>query len=75
MDAHQIEQAALALPAEARASLAERLLSSLDAQYSEAEFDRAWGEESARRTAAFDAGSAAAIPGDEVARKARALLR
>lgn len=74
MDITQIEAEALSLPAEARASLAHRLLLSLE-EVSEPEFDRLWGEESARRVAQFDARHATAVPGDEVAKKARALLR
>lgn len=74
MDITQIEAEALSLPAEARASLAHRLLLSLE-EVSEHEFDRLWGEESARRVALFDAGHTAALPGDDVAKRARALLR
>ena len=74
MDITQIEMDALSLPAEARASLAQRLLLSLE-EVSEPEFERLWGEEAARRAAAVDAGELQVISGDEVARKARALLR
>jgi hypothetical protein len=74
MNIAQIELEALSLPADARASLAHRLLLSLE-EISESDFDRLWGEESARRTAEADAGLAPAVSGDEVARKARALLR
>ncbi len=74
MNASQIESEALSLPFEERASLAHRLLLSLE-EISEPEFDRLWGEESARRAAEVDAGLAQVIPGEEVARKARALLR
>lgn len=74
MDATHIEAEALALPLEARASLAHRWLLSLE-DVSEPEFDHIWGEESAHRAAEFDAGRVAAIPGSEVAKKARALLR
>ncbi|HSO78811.1 MAG TPA: addiction module protein [Chromatiaceae bacterium] len=74
MNIAQIESEALSLPVDARASLAHRLLLSLE-EISEPEFDRLWGEESARRAAEIDAGLAQAVPGDEVARKARALLR
>lgn len=73
MDLSQLEAELLSLPSDARAALAQKLLDSLE-EVSEAEFDRLWGEESARRLAAADTGPAA-IPGDEVARKARALLR
>lgn len=74
MDITQIEAEALSLPAAARASLAHRLLLSLE-EVSESEFDRLWGEESARRAAELDSGRVKAIPGEEVAKKARALLR
>ena len=74
MNTAQIESEALALPVEERASLAQRLLLSLE-DISEPEFDRLWGEESARRAAEADAGRVLSISGEEVARKARALLR
>jgi putative addiction module component (TIGR02574 family) len=74
MDISQIESEVFSLPVEQRASFAKRLLLSLE-EPSEAEFDRLWGEESARRAAEFDAGMIQAIPGEEVAAKARSLLR
>lgn len=74
MNITQIEAEALSLPVDARASLAQRLLLSLE-EISEPEFDCLWGEESARRAAEVDAGIAQSVPGDEVATKARALLR
>ena len=74
MDISQIESEVFSLPIEQRASLAHRLLLSLE-EPSEAEFDRLWGEESAHRAAEFDAGMVQAITGEEVAAKARALLR
>lgn len=74
MNIAQIESAALSLPIDARASLAHRLLLSLE-EISEPEFDRLWGEESASRAAEVDAGLTEAVSGDVVARKARALLR
>lgn len=74
MNIAQIESGALSLPVDARASLAHRLLLSLE-EISEPEFDRLWGEESARRAAEVDAGLAQTVSGDEVAGKARALLR
>jgi hypothetical protein len=46
----------------------QRLLLSLE-EISEPEFDRLWGEESARRAAEFDAGKAQAISGEEAQRK------
>lgn len=74
MNIARIESEALSLPVDARASLAHRFLLSLE-EISESEFDQLWGEESARRTAEFDAGLVQAVSGDEVAKKARALLR
>jgi len=74
MNIAQIESEALSLPVDARASLAHRLLLSLE-EISEPEFDRLWGEESARRAAEVDAGLVQAVPGEVVATRARALLR
>lgn len=73
-DIARLESEALALPAEARAALAQRLLLSLD-EVDDAEFERLWGEESAHRLGAFDAGRGTSKSADEVALKARALLR
>jgi putative addiction module component (TIGR02574 family) len=70
----KVEAEALALPSEERAALAQKLLLSLE-EISEEEFDKVWGEEAARRAAEIDSGKVRAIPGEEVARKARALLR
>lgn len=74
MNLAQIESEILALPVEDRASLARKLLLSLE-EATDAEFDRLWGEESARRVGDLDAGLIQAIPGDVVAVKARALLK
>jgi hypothetical protein len=74
MNIADIESEALALPADARAALAHRLLLSLE-EIPEGEFERLWADESARRAAEVDKGLAQAVSGDEVARKARALLR
>lgn len=74
MNITQIESEALALPNDERASFAHRLLLSLE-EIDDGEFDRLWGEESARRTVDVDAGRAHAISAEEVARNARALLR
>lgn len=74
MDIKEIEAEALSLSSEDRASLAHRLLLSLE-EVSNPEFERLWAEESLRRAAQVDSGKANSIPGDEVAQKARALLR
>jgi len=74
MDLAQLESEVLSLPVQERAAVVRRLLLSLE-EISEPEFDRLWGEESARRAAELDAGKVQAISGEEVAKKARALLR
>jgi putative addiction module component (TIGR02574 family) len=74
MNLLQIESEALALPTQDRASLVQRLLLSLE-DVSEAEFERLWADESVRRVAEFDAGNSLSSSGEEVAKKARALLR
>ena len=66
----QIVQQALALPPEARADLAEQLLSSLDSA-EQSEIDRAWAEEADRRMAAIESGEEELIDGAEI----RKLLR
>ncbi|MDD5271227.1 MAG: addiction module protein [Methylovulum sp.] len=73
MNLVQIESEALSLPVQDRAVLVQRLLLSLE-DISEPEFEQLWAEESARRVAEFDAGNVQAISGEEVAKKARALL-
>jgi putative addiction module component (TIGR02574 family) len=60
-------QAALALPPENRAVLAETLLDSLTAE-DQAAIDRAWIEEAERRLQALAEGKIKATPGDEMMR-------
>ena len=74
MNLAEIESEVFALSIQDRAALAKRLLLSLE-EVSDSEFETVWGEESARRVAKFDLGSVQAIPSQEVARKAHALLR
>ena len=74
MDAKLIEEQALALPAPDRARLVRKLLESLDA-LSKSERKQLWLAEAARRAAQLDKGEVQLVPGEEVARKARALLR
>jgi len=74
MNLAQLESEVLSLPATQRASLARRLLLSLE-EPTEEELDRLWGAESARRAEEFDAGRGKAVPGEIVAAKARALLK
>ncbi|MGZ5008750.1 MAG: addiction module protein [Methylobacter sp.] len=74
MNLAQLESEIFSLPIQDRALLAKRLLLSLE-DISESEFDNLWGDVSAQRAAEFDAGSVQAIPGEEVAKKVRALIR
>jgi hypothetical protein len=74
MDIKEIESQVLSLPADERASLAQRLLLSLE-EIPESQFDQLWGEESLARAARADAGQSHPISAEDVARKARALLR
>lgn len=74
MDIKELEAEAFALSPEDRATLVRRLLWSLE-EVPEAEFDLLWGGESARRVAELDAGTVKLLPGEEVAKQARALLR
>jgi putative addiction module component (TIGR02574 family) len=61
----EIFRAALSLPGEARAELADRLLESLD-ESDQDEIDARWTREAEGRIAAFERGEISAIPGDEV---------
>ena len=61
----------LALDAKARASMARELLKSLQS-LSEAEIEQLWIEESQRRSAEIDAGTAVTVSGEEALARARA---
>jgi len=74
MDSKTLQKAALSLPADERAALAEKLLSSLD-EPSEAELERTWFAEAARRARELDRGEVQPISAEDVRRKARSLLR
>ena len=74
MDFKALENEVLSLPPDDRARLAHELIESLDS-LSEAEVERLWLDEADRRAQQVDNGSATRVPGEEVARKARALLR
>ncbi len=74
MNHAEIESEVFALSIQDRAALVKRLLLSLE-KVSDAEFETMLWEESARRVAKFDLGIDQAIPGQEVAKKARALLQ
>lgn len=74
MNTKHIESEALRLPAQDRARLALELIESLD-NLAQSEIDGLWSEESVRRASQIDAGTVELIPGDVVAREARALLK
>ncbi len=60
----------LSLPADARMSLVEKLLASLNLPI-RSEIDREWAEEAERRVAQIDRGEVELIPGEEVFAKLR----
>ncbi|HEX5889541.1 MAG TPA: addiction module protein [Pyrinomonadaceae bacterium] len=66
----EIETAALALPPDARAMLAEHLLESLSAEEQQ-RIDDMWAEEAERRDNEIEDGIVAAVPGDEVMNRLR----
>ncbi len=60
----------LSLPADARISLVEKLLASLNLP-TRSEIDREWAEEAERRVAQIDRGEVELVPGEEVFAKLR----
>ena len=74
MDRQKIEDEALHLSKEDRAQLIQRLVLSLDSPPPE-ELRAEWLNEAQRRAKELDEGTVQAIPGGEVLRKARALVR
>jgi len=74
LDEKQIEEAALSLDLEARERLLAKLIRSLDG-LSEEENERLWAIEAARRDAETESGEVEAIPGEEVMREVRAMLK
>lgn len=74
MNLKQLENEALHLPEAERGELAQKLILSLDAS-SEEDLGEEWLLEAQRRAKKLDEGSVQPIPGDEVRKKAQALLR
>ena len=70
-DFNEILKKALALPAEARAMLANRLLESLDGP-DQKRIDALWAEEAERRMREIDEGKVETIDGELVMEKLRA---
>jgi putative addiction module component (TIGR02574 family) len=63
--AKKVFDEALSLPAEARVSLVEKLLTSLNLP-TQPEIDRLWAEEAERRIAKIDKGGVKLVPGKKV---------
>jgi len=68
--AQKIFDEALTLPADARVSLIEKLLVSLNLP-TQPEIDKLWADEAEKRISEIDKGIVKLIPGDEVFRKIR----
>ena len=68
--ADKVFNEALSLPSDARMSLVEKLLASLNLP-THAEIDRLWAEEAERRVSQIDRGDMELISGDEVFAKIR----
>ena len=68
--ADKVFSEALSLPSDARMSLVEKLLASLNLP-TDVEIDRLWAEEAERRVSQIDRGDAKLISGDEVFAKIR----
>ncbi|MEH6670690.1 MULTISPECIES: addiction module protein [Halopseudomonas] len=74
MNLQKIENEALHLPREERAQLIQRLVLSLESP-SEEELRSDWLLEARRRAEELDSGSVQAVSGEEVIRKAKALIK
>jgi putative addiction module component (TIGR02574 family) len=74
MNLQRIEDEAPHLPKEERAQLIQRLVLSLESP-SEEELKSDWLLEARRRADELDSESVQAVPGDDVMRKARALIK
>jgi len=73
-DLVEVLRSALSLNLDDRATLAERLLASLD-ELDEEEAERLWAEEAQRRLQEYRAGRAGAAEAQDVAKKAERLFR
>ena len=70
MNARLVEKEALELPVDKRASLAQRLLESLD-NLSEAESEKLWLKEAARRAREIDEGKVRLVSMEELEQRMR----
>jgi len=73
-DLSEVLRSALSLNLDDRATLAERLLASLD-ELGEDEAERVWAQEAQRRLDEYHAGRAGTVEAQEVEKKARGLFR
>ena len=74
MTLKDLEEQALRLPVDERASLAHKLLLSLD-ELSPEELDEAWLIEAERRARELDRGEVKPVPIEELRRRVRTVLR
>jgi Putative addiction module component len=74
MNTETITNEALSLPAQQRAELAAKFLTSLDV-LSEAKIEPLWYQVAAQRAVEMDQGLSRRIPADDVRRQANALLK
>ena len=74
MDLQKIQDEALLLPKEERAQLVQRLVLSLESPSKE-ELRSDWLLEAQRRAEELDSGSVQAVPGEDVMRRARDLIK
>jgi putative addiction module component (TIGR02574 family) len=72
--ANKVVEEALSLPSDERASLVEKLISSLNLPVQE-EIDKLWADESERRVSQIEKGEIELIPGNEVFAKIRRKYR
>ncbi|OHB74123.1 MAG: hypothetical protein A2Z25_19860 [Planctomycetes bacterium RBG_16_55_9] len=73
-DLKELEEKAMRLPPRQRAELAERLISSLD-RLDDAEYERLWVEEAARRYEEYKKGNISGRLAEDVFRNARNKIR
>jgi putative addiction module component (TIGR02574 family) len=73
-DLKELEEKAMLLPPQERAELAERLIASLD-RLEDAEYERLWAEEAARRYEEYQKGNISGRLAEEVFRDARTKIQ
>jgi putative addiction module component (TIGR02574 family) len=71
MTVEQLAAEALALPADARAQLADQLVESLDAPDTRSQLDELWVAEARHRLEEVRSGNVKTIPGEEAAARVR----